>query len=84
MVMERLDAAGRHPDNQSAARRFAIVLAKRSLVLAGVRDPGPLMAETSSTTPVTPEKIIYKDITIGGTTPIDLGIEFFDSEEFRA
>lgn len=41
MVMERLDAAGRHPDNQDPVRQFAIGQTKRLLHEAKVKDPGP-------------------------------------------
>ncbi len=41
MVMERLDAAGKHPDNQEPIQQFAIKEAKRLLRSAGVVDPGP-------------------------------------------
>ena len=41
MVMERLDAAGRHPENQDPTKQFAIAQAKRFLRAAGVKDPGP-------------------------------------------
>ena len=41
MVMERLDAAGKHPENQDPTKQFAIAQAKRFLRAAGVKDPGP-------------------------------------------
>lgn len=41
MVMERLDAAGRHPENQDPTKQFAISAAKRLLRDAKVKDPGP-------------------------------------------
>ncbi len=41
MVMERLDAAGRHPENQDPTKQFAIAQAKRVLRDAKVKDPGP-------------------------------------------
>ena len=41
MVMERLDAAGRHPENQDPTKQFAIAQAKRLLRAAKVKDPGP-------------------------------------------
>jgi hypothetical protein len=41
MVMERLDAALRHPDNQDQTQQFAIRQAKNMLKNAGVKDPGP-------------------------------------------
>ena len=39
--MERLDAAGKHPENQDPTKQFAIAQAKRFLRAAGVKDPGP-------------------------------------------
>src|SRR3989344_8178477 len=41
MVMERLDAAGKHPENQDPTKQFAIAQAKRLLRDAKVKDPGP-------------------------------------------
>lgn len=41
MVMERLDAAGKHPENQDSTKQFAISAAKRLLRDAKVKDPGP-------------------------------------------
>ena len=41
MVMERLDAAGKHPENQDPTKQFAISAAKRLLRDAKVEDPGP-------------------------------------------
>lgn len=41
MVMERLDAAGRHPENQDPTKQFAIKQAKHLLREAKVKDPGP-------------------------------------------
>lgn len=40
MVMERLEAARQHPDNQDALKQFAISHAKKLLRDAGVKDPG--------------------------------------------
>lgn len=39
--MERLDAAGKHPENQDPTKQFAIAQAKRFLRDAKVKDPGP-------------------------------------------
>ena len=41
MVMERLDAARSHPDNQDPTKQFAIAQAKCLLRDAKVKDPGP-------------------------------------------
>ena len=41
MVMERLDAAQRHPKNQDQNKQSAIERAKLALIEAGVIDPGP-------------------------------------------
>lgn len=41
MVMERLDAASRLPENQDPTKQFAIKQAKRLLHAAKVKDPGP-------------------------------------------
>ncbi len=41
MVMERLDAAGRHPENQTETRQFAIAQARSILRAAKIKDPGP-------------------------------------------
>ena len=41
MVMERLEAARKHPDNQSNLKQFAIGQARKMLRSAGVIDPGP-------------------------------------------
>lgn len=58
--MERLDAAGRHPENQDPTKQFAIKQAKRFLTEARVKDPGPKTQKPSS------EK----------TKQIDLGLEW--------
>lgn len=42
MVMERLDAAGRHPKNQDPNRQSAINQARNLLITFGVIDPGSL------------------------------------------
>ena len=56
MVMERLDAAGKHPENQDPTKQFAIAQAKRLLRDAKVKDPGPKeqLAKKSSRTKETP------------------------------
>lgn len=40
-MMERLDAAGKHPENQDSTKQFAISAAKHLLRGAKVKDPGP-------------------------------------------
>lgn len=50
MVMERLDAAVKHPENQDPTKQFAIAQAKRLLRDAKVKDPGPKVDGTSVAT----------------------------------
>lgn len=70
MVMERLNAASRHPENGDPVKQFAISQATKLLVDAGVKDPGPITAETS---PLPPERVIrLPDLTIGGVRPKEL------------
>lgn len=40
MVLERLDAAARHPENQEPEKQAAIEQARNLLIEAGVKDPG--------------------------------------------
>ena len=48
--MERLDAAGRHPENQDPTRQFAIKQAKSLLRAAKVKDPCPKVDRRPSAT----------------------------------
>ena len=48
MVMERLDAAGRYPENQDPTKQFAIAAARRLLRDAKVKDPGPKVDKVSA------------------------------------
>ena len=41
MLVERLDAVGRLPENQDPTKQFAISIARRALLDAKVTDPGP-------------------------------------------
>ena len=50
MVMERLDAAGKHPENQDPTKQFAIQQAKSFLRDAKVKDPGPKVDRLPSAT----------------------------------
>lgn len=52
MVMERLDAAGKHPENQDSTKQFAISAAKRLLRDAKVKDPGPRVDRSPSATKI--------------------------------
>jgi hypothetical protein len=45
MVMEGLDAARLHLDNQDPKRQLAIIRARRMLIRAGVTEPGPSVSE---------------------------------------
>lgn len=67
MVMERLEAAGKLPENQDATKQFAIDQAKRFLRAAGVKDPGPKEA-TRNTRSSKNEAIV--------TTELDLDAEW--------
>lgn len=52
MVMERLGAARRHPENQDPVRQKAIKTARQILKDFGVVDPGPKVVEKRSSTKI--------------------------------
>lgn len=66
MVMERLDATEGHPENQDPTKQFAIQQAKRLLVEAKVKDPGPKEDKPSLTQEPSSEE----------TKQIDLDLEW--------
>jgi len=56
MVMNRLEAAGNLPENQTPVQQFAIKQARQILENAGVKDPGmPIVSPVEKQTPRIPE-----------------------------
>ncbi len=58
MVMERLDAARSHPENQDPTKQFAIAQAKRLLKDAKVKDPGPKVDNATATAKPEAQQVI--------------------------